>query len=61
MDKLNALFRHSEEEMFGMYVHFSDKGHMINLENEDVGEEHNLQDIELAYINVVILEKNKWL
>ena len=41
-----------------MVTHFFDKRHLLDLKNDDVGEEQGEKDVEFEVINVATLEKN---
>ena len=47
MANADGLSRGSSEEKFGMDAHFFDEGQLLDLENDDVGEEEDAEDVEL--------------
>ena len=57
MGKADGLSRHSGEEKSGMDAQFFDVGQLLDLENDDVGEEEDAEDVELEGIDVAIQEK----
>ena len=57
MGKPNGLSKRSGEEKFGMDAHFLNKGHLLEFKNDNVGEEENVDHVELDRINVVIWEQ----
>ena len=61
MGKPDGLSRHSGEEKSGMDAHFFDKGQLLDLENDDVGEEEDTEDVELEGIDVATWEKKNGL
>ena len=52
MGKPDGLSRRSVQEKSGMDVYFSDEGQLLDLENEDVGEEKDMEDVALEGIDV---------
>ena len=54
MGKPDGLSRCSGEEKSGMDAHFFDEGQLLDLENDDVGEEEDAEDVELEGIDVAI-------
>ena len=61
MGTSDSLPRRSVEEMSGMDVHFFDKDQLLDLENNDVGEEEDAEDIALEVIDVATWEKKNGL
>ena len=57
MGKPDALSRRSGEEKSGMDWHFFDEGQLLDLENDDVGEEEDAEDVKLVGIDVATSEK----
>ena len=57
MGKPDGLSRRSGEEKSGMDAHFLDEGQLLDLENDDVGEEEDMEDVELQGIDVATWEK----
>ena len=57
MGKPDDLSRRSGEEKCGMDVHFFDEAQLLDLENDDVGEEEDAEDVELEWIDVATWEK----
>ena len=57
MGQLDGLSRRSGEEKSGMDTHFFDKGQLLDLENDNVGEEKDTEDVEVEGIDVVTWEK----
>ena len=57
MGKPEGLSRHSGEEKSGMDTHFFDEGQLLDLENNDAGEEEDAEDLELEGIDVATWEK----
>ena len=60
MGKPNGLSGRSGEEKSGMDVHFFNKGQLLDLENDDVGEK-DVEDVELEEIDVATWEKKNGL
>ena len=52
MGKPNGLSRRSGEEKCRMDTHFFDEGQLMDLENDNVGEEEDAEDVELEGIDV---------
>ena len=52
MGKPDGLSRRSGEEKSGMDAHFCDEGQLLDLENDDDGEEEDAEDVELEGIDV---------
>ena len=61
MGKPDGLSRRSGEEKSGMTAHFFNEGQLLDLENNDVGEEEDTKDVELEVIDVAIWEKKNGL
>ena len=61
MGKPDGLSRRSGEGKSGMDAHFFDKGQLLDLENDDVGEEEDVEDVDLGGIDVATWEKRKGL
>ena len=61
MGKPDGLSRCSGEEKSVMDVHFFNEGQLLDLENDDVGEEEDAEDVELEGINVATWEKKNGL
>ena len=61
MCKPDGLSRCSGEEKSGMDTHFFHEGQLLDLENDDVGEEEDAEDVELEGIDVVTWEKKNGL
>ena len=61
MGKPDGLSRRSGEEKSGMDAHFFDAGQLLDLENDDAGEEEDVEDVELDAINVATWEKKNGL
>ena len=55
--KPDGLSRGSEEEKSGINAHFFDKKHLLDLKNDHIAEEADLEDMEIARIDVATLEK----
>ena len=53
MGKPDSLSRDSREEKSGMDANFYDEGKLLDLENDDVGEEEDAEDMESDGIDVV--------
>ena len=47
MRKPDGLSRRSGEEKSGMDAHFFNEGQLLDLENNNVGEEEDAEDVEL--------------
>ena len=58
MGKPHGLSRHSGEEKSEMNAHFFDEGQLLDLENDNIGEEKDVEDMELEGIDLVTWEKN---
>ena len=52
IDKPDGLSRRLGEEQSGMGAHFFDEGQLLDLENDDVGEEEDAEDVELEGIDM---------
>ena len=50
--KLDRLSRCLVEEKSGMYMQFFDEGQLLDVENDNVGEEEDAEDVELQGIDV---------
>ena len=61
MGKPDGLFRHLGEEKSVMDAHFFDEVQSLDLENDNVGEEEDVKDVELEEIDVTIWEKKNGL
>ena len=61
MGKPDGLSRRSGEEKSGMDAHFLNEGQLLDLENNDVGEEDDAEDVELEGIDVATWEKKNGL
>ena len=61
MGKPDGLSRGSGEEKSGMDVHFFDEGQLLDLEYDNVGEEDDVEDVELEGIDVATWEKKNGL
>ena len=61
MGKPDGLSRRSGEEKSGMDAQFFDVGQLLDLENDDVGEEEDAEDVELEGIDVATWEKKNGL
>ena len=61
MDKPDGLSGHSEEEKYGIDIHFFDEGQLLDLENDNVGEEEDAKDVEVEGIDVAIWAKKNGL
>ena len=59
--KPDGLSRHSREEKSGMDSYFFNEGQLLDLENDDVGEEEDMEDVELEGIDVATWEKKNGL
>ena len=59
--KPDGLSRDSVEEKFWKQVHVFDARQLLDLENDDVGEEADAEDVELARIDVATWEKKNGL
>ena len=57
MSKPDGCSSHSEEEKSGMDAHFFYKGHLLDLDNNDVEEEEDVEDVEIEEIDVAVWEK----
>ena len=57
MGKPDGLSRPSGEEKSGMDAHFFDEGQLMDLENDEVGEEEDAEDVELEGIDMGTWEK----
>ena len=54
--KPDGLSRRSGEEKSGMDAHLFNKGQLLDLKNDDSGEEENAEDVELEGIDVATWE-----
>ena len=45
MGKPDGLSRRSGEEKSGMDANFFDGGHLLDIENDDIGEEEDAEDV----------------
>ena len=61
MGKPDGLSRRSGEEKSGMDAHFCDIAQLLDLENDDIGEEKDVEDMELEGIYVATWEKKNGL
>ena len=61
MGKPDGLSRRSGEEKSGTDSHFFDEGQLLDLENDDVGEEEDAKDVELEEIDIARWEKKRGL
>ena len=61
MGKPDGLCRCSGEEKSGMDAHFFDEEQLLDLENDNVGEEEDAEDVELEGIDVATWEKKNGL
>ena len=61
MCKPDGLLRHSKEEKSGMEEHFFNEGQLLDLENDDLGEEEDVEDVELEGIDMPTWEKKNGL
>ena len=61
MGKPDGLSRRSGEQKSGIDAHFSDEGQLLDLENDDSGEEEDAEDVELEGIDVATWEKKNGL
>ena len=61
MVKPDGLFRCSGEEKSGRDAHFFDERQLLNLENDDVGEEEDAEDVEIEGIDVATWKKKNGL
>ena len=52
MDKPDGLSRHLGKEKSRIDAHFFNKGQLLHLENDNVGEEEDAEDVELDGIDV---------
>ena len=59
--KPGGLFRVSGAEKCRMDANLFDEGQLLDLENDDVGEEEDPQDVELQEINVLTWENKNGL
>ena len=57
MGKPDSLSRHLVEEKAKMDTYFFDAGRLLDLENDDVGEEEVAEDVELEEIDAATWEK----
>ena len=61
MGKPDGLCRSLGEEKSGMDAYFFDKGQLLDLENDNVGEEEDVEDVEVEGIDVATWEKKNGL
>ena len=61
MGKPDGLSRRSGEEKSGMHRDFFDEEQLLDLENDDTGEEEDAEDVELEVIDVATWEKKNGL
>ena len=61
MLKPDGLFRSSAEETSGMDAHFFNERQLLDLENDDSGEEEDVKNVELEGIDMAIWEKKNGL
>ena len=61
MGKPDSLSRRSGEEKSGMDAYFFDEGELLDLENDDAGEEQDAEDVELEGIDMARWEKKNGL
>ena len=61
MGKLDDLSRRSGEEKSGMDTNFFNEGQLLDLENDDIGEEEDAENVELEGIDVATCEKKNGL
>ena len=61
VDKPDSLSRCSGEEKSGMDAHFFDEEQLLDLENDDTGEEEDAEDVDLEVIDVATWEKKNGL
>ena len=61
MGKPDGLFRRLGEEKSGMDAHFFEEGQLLDLENNNVGEEEEAEDVELEGIHMATWEKKNGL
>ena len=61
MGTTHGLSRCSGEEKSGMDANFFDEGQLLNLENDDAGQEEDIEDVELERINMATWEKKNGL
>ena len=59
--KPNGLSSRSRKEKSVMDAHFFDEGQLLDLENDDVGEEEDAEDVALEGIDVATWEKENGL
>ena len=57
MGKPNSLSRHGREEKSETNLRFFGERQLLELENDNVGEEQDMEDIELEGINMTTWEK----
>ena len=57
MGKPNGLTRRSGEEKSEIDAHLFDEGQLLDLENDNVGEEEDTEDVELQGIDVTTWKK----
>ena len=61
MGKPHGLSRRSEEEKSRMDTYFFDEGQLLDIENDNVGEDEDVENMELEGIDVAIWEKKNGL
>ena len=61
MGKPDGLSRRSGEDNSGIDAHFFDEGPLLDLENDEIGEEEDVEDVELQGIDVATWEKKNGL
>ena len=61
MGKLDGLSTRSGEEKSGMEVQFFNEGQLMDLEEGNVGEEEDVEDVELEGINMARWKKKNGL
>ena len=54
MGKPDGLSRCSGQQKSGLDAHLCDEGQLLDVENNDVGEEQDAEDVELEEIDVAI-------
>ena len=57
MGKLDSLSRCSVEQKYRMNAHVFKEGQLMDIENDNVGEEEDAEDVELAGIDMAMWEK----
>ena len=61
ISKPHDLSRRSVEEKSGMDAHYVEEGQVLVLENENIGEEGGMKDVEIERVDVVTWEKKNGL